>query len=56
MLGYIDPNFFGVISQIGFIIFFSVLSGFLFFFKTIKRFFTWLFGCIANIFRIKSKH
>lgn len=55
MLGYVDPNVFGVISQIGFVILFSVLSGFLFFFKAIKRFFIKVFGSIAKAFHKKPK-
>ena len=38
-MGYIDPGAFGLISQIGYILLFAIVSGFMFFFKPIK---TWL--------------
>jgi len=42
MGGYIDPNLIGMISQIGYVILFGLVSSFMFFFKplqaTIQRF------------------
>ena len=39
-MGYIDPGAFGLISQIGYLLLFAVVSGFMFFFKPIKNLFT----------------
>ncbi len=36
-MGYIDPGAFGLIAQIGYVLLFAVVSGFMFFFKPIKN-------------------
>jgi len=36
-MGYIDPGAFGLISQIGYVILFALVTGFMFFFNPIKR-------------------
>ena len=36
-MGYIDPGAFGLISQIGYIVLFAVVSGFMFFFNPLKK-------------------
>ncbi len=38
-MGYVDPNAFGLVSQIGFLILFAGVSGFLFFFSGLKKIF-----------------
>ena len=37
MIGYVDPGSFGLISQLGYILLFSVLSVFLFFWRVAKN-------------------
>ncbi len=34
-MGYVDPSVFGVLSQIGYILLFGLVTGFMFFFKPI---------------------
>ncbi len=36
-MGYIDPGIFGMISQIGYLLVFAVVSGFMFFFQPLKN-------------------
>ena len=36
-MGYIDPGAFGIISQIGYVVLFALVTGFMFFFNPIKR-------------------
>ncbi len=36
-MGYIDPGAFGLISQIGFILLFAIVSAFMFFFNPLKQ-------------------
>ena len=36
-MGYIDPAAFGVISQVGYLILFALVTGFMFLFNSIKR-------------------
>jgi len=36
MGGYIDPNLIGMISQIGYVILFGLVSSFMFFFKPLQ--------------------
>lgn len=36
IMGYIDPGMFGMISQIGYMILFAVVSSFMFFFQPLK--------------------
>lgn len=43
-MGYIDPMVFGLISQIGYLVLFAFVSGFMFFFKPIKRWVNRLLG------------
>jgi uncharacterized iron-regulated membrane protein len=35
-MGYVDPGAFGLISQIGYILLFAIVSGFMFFFNRLK--------------------
>jgi hypothetical protein len=42
-MGYINPAAFGLISQIGYLLLFAIVSSFLFFFKPLKRMFGRLF-------------
>jgi len=35
-MGYLDPNIFGIVSQVGFVIFFGITTFFVFFSKTTK--------------------
>ena len=43
-MGYLDPGIFGMISQIGYVLLFAVVSGFMFFFQPIKNLYTRIFG------------
>jgi len=43
-MGYIDPGSFGLVSQIGYILLFVLVSGFMLFFKPIKQLFNRLTG------------
>jgi hypothetical protein len=36
-MGYLDPGIFGMISQIGYVLLFALVSGFMFFFQPIKN-------------------
>jgi len=36
-MGYIDPGAFGLVTQIGYIVLFALVSAFMFFFGPIKR-------------------
>ena len=38
-MGYVDPGIFGMISQIGYLLVFAVVSGFMFFFQPLKNLF-----------------
>jgi hypothetical protein len=38
-MGYLDPNLFGIISQIGYIVFFAIVTALLFFPRLILNFF-----------------
>jgi len=35
-MGYLDPNIFGIVSQVGFVIFFGITTMFVFFSKSMK--------------------
>lgn len=39
-MGYIDPNIFGIVSQVGFIVFFGITTTFVFFSKTLRSTFS----------------
>ena len=43
-MGYIDPGIFGMISQIGYLLFFAVVSGFMFFFQPLKNLYGRIFS------------
>jgi hypothetical protein len=43
-MGYLDPGIFGMISQIGYVLLFAVVSGFMFFFQPIKNLFDRMTG------------
>ena len=42
-MGYIDPGIFGMITQIGYVLLFAVVSAFMFFFQPIKNVFDRIF-------------
>ena len=42
-MGYVDPGIFGLISQIGYLLLFTVVSGIMFFFQPLKNLFSRLF-------------
>ena len=42
-MGYLDPGIFGMISQIGYLLLFAVVSGFMFFFQPLKNLFNRVF-------------
>lgn len=42
-MGYIDPGLFGILSQIGVVVFLVVVTSFTFFHKTIKNIFKKIF-------------
>jgi hypothetical protein len=42
-MGYIDPGLFGIISQIGYVVLFGLVSGLLFFFRPLKNVFSRVF-------------
>jgi len=42
-MGYIDPGLFGILSQIGVVVFLFLVTGFTFFSKAIKKFFKKIF-------------
>jgi hypothetical protein len=44
-MGYLDPNIFGIVSQVGFVVFFGITTMFVFFSKTMKM-------MISNIVRV----
>lgn len=41
-MGYVDPNSFGVISQVLFASLFAVVTGLTFFFRPLLRIYRWL--------------
>lgn len=43
-MGYLDPGIFGMISQIGYVLLFAVVSGFMFFFQPLKHMFARMLG------------
>ncbi len=43
-MGYVDPNAFGLLSQVGYLVLFSIVSGFMFFSQKIRRFVGGLWG------------
>lgn len=43
-MGYLDPGIFGMISQIGYVLLFAVVSGFMFFFQPLKNMFARMTG------------
>jgi len=43
-MGYLDPGIFGMISQIGYVLLFAVVSGFMFLFQPLKNLFGRVFG------------
>ncbi len=43
-MGYLDPGIFGMISQIGYVLLFAVVSGFMFLFQPLKNLFGRMFG------------
>jgi hypothetical protein len=43
-MGYLDPGIFGMISQIGYVLLFAVVSAFMFLFQPLKNLFGRVFG------------
>jgi hypothetical protein len=43
-MGYLDPGIFGMISQIGYVLLFAVVSGFMFFFQPLKNLYNRVLG------------
>ncbi len=42
-MGYIDPGIFGMITQIGYVLLFGLVSGLVFFFQPVKNLYNRLF-------------
>ncbi len=43
-MGYLDPGIFGMISQIGYVLLFAVVSAFMFLFQPLKNLYGRMFG------------